>query len=84
MRYKRIRSVSALQRAMKNGHHEFAVLLNGGAYSRKIIYPLKDGLYQVDNCIDDSTQVLTEKEMTDRSITHVGYAMILGAFIQLD
>lgn len=58
----------------------FALMLNGGAFSRKVI-GYTSGKFYVTNCIDDSEQVLTEKSIMDKKRTNIGIGMKRGSFV---
>lgn len=63
--------------------HEFKIVLNGGAYSRKTIYLRENGRYSILNHIDDSRQTLTEKALFDESRTNIGKAINLNSLYQI-
>ena len=76
----RIPDINALNDALQDGNHEFAIVLSGGMGSRKTIYPTARG-YQLTNHIDDSEMSLTAKQLLDPKRTNIGEAMRKGAFI---
>ena len=63
------------------GMGEFAIVLNGGLFSRKYIQKLENGKYHIIHCIDDTTQTLTGKSLLSK--TNIGEAMEKGAFTQV-
>lgn len=64
--------------------YEYAMLLNGNAYSRKTIkYNPKTKLYSITNHIDNSKQVLSKKQILNKKITLIGEAMIKRSLIAL-
>ena len=73
-----IQNVRALRQALANGQREFKVRLNRGVFSRKRIKPCADGRFRILNCIDNSIQKLTGRELYTRSI--IGEAMQKKAF----
>lgn len=59
----------------------FFIMLRGGARSVKTIrYESASRMFHVYNHIDGSRQTLSEAELMDGSITHIGTAMIKHAF----
>lgn len=103
MKSKIITNTEQIKEILKDGiTADFAIQLNGGAYSRKEIYyhpPLGPddetdeeydkkyrGKFEVLNCIDDTTQILTEEEISDpkSNITNIGKAMAQNAFYHLN
>lgn len=77
-----ITSKSALIELLKdNKPHEFRLLLNGGAFSRKTIKRISKDLYKTTNHIDDSIQRLTEKELFDPEITNILEGIEKNSFI---
>lgn len=84
MNYKKIKTLAGLDLAIKRGHHEFAIVLSGGAViSRKVIHFFKNGKYAIENCVDDTNQKLTVEQIMNRGYSNIGHAMKEGAFIQL-
>ena len=59
------------------------IALNGGIISRKEICITATGRFDITNCIDDSTQKLTEKQLMDDRYTMIGKAITKGAFYQI-
>ena len=92
---KLITSLNELKEACKEDEVvDFAITLNGGAFSRKQIFyhhPVftEDqeyaGKFEVTNCIDDTTQLLTEEEIMDpfSDVTNIGKAISYKAFYQI-
>jgi len=55
--------------------------LNGGVVSRKLIqWDEEEKTFWVLNCIDDTEQTLTEKQMMDKEYTLIGEAIRKKAF----
>ena len=80
---KLIDSLLKLDHAIADGaEHDFAIMLNGGVFSRKGIQ-FKSGTYRVFNYIDDTKQRLTGEQLFDASITNIGKAIKLGGFFEL-
>lgn len=63
--------------------HDFYILLTGGIVSRKTVRKSTSVTYAITNHIDDSHQSLTEDELFDENITHIGIALKKGALIEL-
>jgi hypothetical protein len=59
--------LDGLKTAVAGGQREFAILLNGGAYSRKTIRR-KGRRWYVTNHIDDSKQQLTDEQLWTESM----------------
>lgn len=79
----RIPTLDALNDALDDGNHSFAIILNGGLFSRKIIERTARG-YRVHNGIDDTSQIFTVAQLFDERRTNIGKAMKLGAFVTCD
>lgn len=67
---------------------DFALVLNGGCFSRKEIAvyrtpKTKQLRFDIRNCIDDSRQSLSEKQIMDSRYTNIGEAIIKGSFYHL-
>lgn len=77
---KKITTVEQLNEAIEDDGSEFFIALAGGvARSSKRIQ--RDGeLYLVTNEIDDTEQDLTEAQLFDEKLTHIGLAMREGTF----
>lgn len=78
----RVENISHLRSLAESNEPDFYIVLNGGLVSRKRIAIIKDEktpTYDVYNFIDDSEQTITEKDMFDTSITHIGEALSKGA-----
>lgn len=77
---KKIKSLRELKKLARNTEIECAIILNYGVFSRKSIsYLSKSKKFSVQNWIDDTSQVLTEKQIMDKRITNIGYAISKGA-----
>jgi len=74
-----IRNVRELREALLRGDYEFRLCLNGGAFSRKTIFPCKDGRFEVWNAIDGTTQKLTGKELY--TMSNIGRGMRYNSFL---
>jgi hypothetical protein len=78
-----IRTIEQLNAALStDDYRDFAILLNGGAFSRKEIRRVGNK-YHVINCIDDTTQLLSAAQLFDAYRTNIGGAIKLGAFVRL-
>ena len=75
----RIRNTPALRQAIAGGQHEFRLLLNGGAFSRKTIALRPDGRFRIENHIDGSVQNLTGRQLYTES--NIGEGMRFGALV---
>ena len=78
-----IRSCAELQKAISSGQLEYAVLLNGGVYSRKTITCTPQGRFRIENGIDGSVQTLTAMGIQDERKTNIGKAMQMGSFVAI-
>lgn len=58
------------------------IALNFGIVSRKEICITKSGRFDITNCIDETTQKLSAKQLMDERYTNIGKAITLGAFFQ--
>lgn len=89
MKTKQIKTVEDLRKALSGSDDfkDFAIALNGGAFSRKEIAlsatPTGKERFHILNCIDDSMQFLSAKQLTDGNHGNIGEAMSKGAFYQL-
>lgn len=80
---KQVKSLGTLDNILEDEQeHDFAIILNGGLYSRKGIR-FGEGHYYVYNYIDDTKQRLSAKQIMDESWTNIGLSMKLGGFYQL-
>ena len=69
-----IKSLKELKELTLNTEKEIAVVLNYGLFSRKVItYTSKK--FHILNCIDNTTQVLTGKQIMDKKLTNIGHAI---------
>jgi len=76
-----VTDLAHLRKLVEDGHHEFHIRLNGPLISRKEIWLLTDGSFEIHNCNDDSTQTLTDIGiMNGNKFTNIGPAIELGAF----
>ena len=81
MNYTQVRDLQHLKELVADGrYHDFIIQLNGGAISRKVIYEIEPGTYDVFNSIDDTWQTLTDATIMDPKHTHIGEAIQKGAF----
>jgi hypothetical protein len=76
-----IRNSKELRRAIARKQFEFALLLNGGAFSSKTISVLEDGRFEVENNIDGSVQELTGRQLYSES--NIGLGMKRSSFVVL-
>lgn len=74
-----IKSIEDLKnQACQSEGFECSIILNGGISSRKHIY-FENKKFYITNYIDDSDQILTEKQLMNRNFTNIGYALSLGS-----
>ena len=80
MKFIKVKSLSHLKKLVANKTGDFRMQLNGGVFSRKYIsyYPDKKRFW-ITNCIDDSEQDLTEKDIMNEKETLIGKAIKYGA-----
>lgn len=85
----KIESVSHLRDILQanegNGYLDFALVLGGGGmFSRKeMMYDSESKKFLINNCIDDSEQDLTEKQLQNKKYTNIGEAITKGSFYQI-
>lgn len=80
--YKKVKTIEHLKELIKQGKREYSIVLNGGIKSSKYIgYGQKQKRFYIFNYVDDSEQVLTEKQIMNPKITNIGKAIKLGALI---
>ena len=77
---KTINSVAELKRLARGGPLECAITLSGGLISRKYI-SYNGKRFYIENCIDDTTQWLNEKQLFDDTFTNIGKALKMGALV---
>lgn len=75
----KITSVEMLRNEAKEGA-DFFIVLKGGARSTKFINSGCCAKFHVENLIDGTHQRLSNKELMDKKITNIGYAIKRGAF----
>ena len=64
---------------------EFFILFNHGLRSSKdIAWDTEAHTFHIFNHIDQTTQHLTETQLMDEGLTHIGYAMRRGALFKDD
>lgn len=84
--FKQIKTLNELKSILDKGTSEFFILLNAAGRSWKTLTYAdeldKDGNNKIEiiNEIDDSRQILTEKNLFNRRFTPIGEAMQKGAF----
>lgn len=90
MKTKKIKSIEDLRKALagSDDFKDFAIVLGGGGmFSRKEIAlsSTRTGRerFHIHNCIDDSMQWLSERQLLNKEYTNIGEAMSKGAFYQL-
>ena len=96
-----VTSVDQLKKICRNEETmDFAIQLNGGAFSRKEIFYHNEGRwkddnpveydakylnkFEVTNCIDGTTQILSEEDIINDDLTNIGKAMRQNAFFHLE
>lgn len=83
MEYKRITSIDDLNKAIKEKHHNFTLLLAGGLLQSKKRISFSDktkSAYKITNHFDGTKQTLTPEEIFDESLTNIGVGITNGAF----
>ena len=80
-----VRSIEQLIDLTRQNHHEYAMILGGaGLYSRKFIdYNPKTKIFKITNCIDNTKQKLTHKQLLNTQYTLIGAAMPARSLIAL-
>lgn len=79
-----VKSIERLHELIDQGHDEYVILLNGGAFSRKTInYNKRSNKFIIINHIDDTTQKLTAEELMDEGQTNIGKAISFGALVAI-
>ena len=80
-KYHRVKSITELSAVCEEAPREFLLVLNGGVASRKTVrFNRKTNQFRVENHIDDSTQILTLKQLDNEQFTLIGKAIRYGAF----
>ncbi len=75
-----IKSVEELKNLAKNKNIDCFIRLNGGLNSSKDIeYSPKRKVFFVLNHIDETFQTIPEKDIVDRGVTNIGFAIEKGA-----
>ena len=82
---KHIKTIAQLKKLAKqtqgNDPFECAIVLGGGiAMSRKSII-FYQGIFNIYNCIDETEQDLTEKQLMDKKYTNIGEALRKGCLV---
>jgi len=75
----RVKSISHLEKLIRQGRNDYLILLNYNFISRKLVNKTKYGQFHVFNWIDNSEQILSESELFSES--NIGEAIQKGAFI---
>jgi len=79
---KKVESIEELKKICFDHIGEFYIQLNFGIISKKLIgYNSKSTMFDIKNCIDDSTQVLTEEELF--TLSNIGKAISKGVFYEV-
>ena len=78
-----VEGIKDLKNLLSEGYYEYLIALaGGGVFSRKsIYYHPKEKEFQITNWIDDSDQLLTQKQLMSKSYTNIGYALKRRALI---
>ena len=76
---KQITSIEELKKCATDGCDCFILLNHNLRSSKHIRYDKDANQFEILNHIDDTEQVLTEKEMVNKDLTNIGYAMTKGA-----
>ena len=70
-----VKNIRDLKNLIKDGYYEYRIALGGTAgamYSRKTITLTTTKKFHIINHIDDTTQVLTQKQLFLASFTYIG------------
>ena len=81
-----VKTLDQLKDLCKQGIKDYAIIVAPriGLYSRKTItFNKKTNKFNIHNHIDDSKQSLTEKQIMDDKITHIGTAMPKRSLVTL-
>ena len=79
-KYHRVKSLDELAVLCGQEPRDFWLVLNGNIGSRKTIrFQRKTKQFRIKNHIDDSTQLLTTKQLDDDRLTLIGKAISFGA-----
>lgn len=74
-----VKDITHLRELCTTGQKNYAILLNGGVFSRKTIkyYPQTLGLdrFKITNHIDNTKQDLNRLEILDKEYSNIGEAM---------
>ena len=76
----KIQTVDQLKGYLSKRGAEFFILLSGGVRSTKHITPTARGKFRVMNYIDNTDQIVSQKQLFDETLTNIGRAMEAGAF----
>lgn len=76
----KITTAKQLKASCDKGVHEYRIALKHSLISRKIIHAWGNTFY-VENCIDGSKQRFNTRSLFDDSLTNIGKAMRMGAFL---
>ena len=80
--YQRVKSLAHLKK-LSTGGVEFFIVLNFGLRSyKRVAWDEKRKRFRIVNHIDGTKQSLTEKQVTGRAYTNIGYAIKLGSLFQ--
>lgn len=79
LKFKNISSIKELKETSTKGAN-YCISLNEGVISRKYVKLLRSGKFYIENSNDDTTQTLTAKELKDKNLTNIYYAMKHKAF----
>ena len=81
----KVTSTEQLKEMIAVGVHDYFILLNGNARSSKFVdYSPESNKFHIINEIDNSKQVLCEKNLFNRKHTNIGYAIQQGSFFSYE
>lgn len=87
-KYKKIKDIKQLKAILTkhgtdDGYMDFFISFGLFRSSKEMMYEKETGLFLINNCIDDTEQDLTEKQLSNKKYTNIGEAIKKGAFYQV-
>lgn len=77
-----VKTIKELKELIQKQYYEYFIKLNYGIFSKKEInYNKKTKKYKITNCIDNTKQTITEKQLINKNITNIGDAITKKALI---
>lgn len=78
-----VEDLEDLKRRVKNGARDFAIMLNGGAYTRYTISLRRTGEWVLKYHFTGTKEVLSEEQLFDGDYSNIGEALDKGALVEL-